>query len=121
MKLVRNSRPITAIILGLIIVVFLIGMLRAFTSVGATTFQSDRTLFDTASLVGMISSLTPGPSETPFPLSTPTHIVTTTPTPVLVSADTTGIIALAVVIVMITLVGVGWGAGNYPRKNVPKK
>ncbi len=135
MKPIHDTRPITFFILGLILVIFLTGTLRAFTSARAAFLPAEGASAVAATVTGLSPTFTPslapgntgqtpgaspvptaGPSETPLPTPEPAETVTATPTPPIASADTTGIIALAIVVVVITLIGMAWGARSFRVK-----
>jgi hypothetical protein len=91
MKPIKISRPIIVLLPILILAVFLAGTLRTFSPARAAFFSEN------------------GPTPTPLP----SLIVT--------SADTTGIIALAILVVVVTLVGMVWGGAISPRKKITRK
>ncbi len=122
MRPTDKNKSIPALILGLIILLFIAGVLRAFSPARAAATAA---VSPTPGSTGLPPTVSPVSSEIPTGTGTttplPTLAVTDTPVPVLVSADTTGIIALAIVVVVITLVGLAWGARGYPAKKSPKK
>jgi hypothetical protein len=101
------------LMLGLIIVTFVVGTLRDFSPAQAGD-PPDQAFAQ------------PSPTA-PALLPTPTPFILeggATPTPVFeASADTTGIIAMAMVVVAVTLLGVAWGLRGSPppRKKRAKK
>jgi uncharacterized protein YneF (UPF0154 family) len=105
MKPIDTSRLIIVLLLALILAAFLAGTLCAFSPAQAALFSAD--------------SPTMNPTDTfmPTPASTPTHL----PTPIVMSADTTGIIALAILVVVVTLVGMVWGGAIFRRKKITSK
>jgi hypothetical protein len=98
MKPVHLFRSLIIAILILVILTFLAGILHAFDSVRAA------------------STITP----TATPLIHAKNTAVFTPTPDLPSADTTGIIGLAIVIVVIVIIGTTLG-GAKPRKKRSNK
>jgi hypothetical protein len=98
-------RPLIILLFLLVGVTFFIGILRAFTPARA---RSGSTVTP-SSTPQVTSGDTPAGSSSGTPSSTPTLAPSPTPD-VTVYADTTGIIALAVLMVIVILVGVAWGA-----------
>ena len=91
MKPVHIPRSFIILVFVLIIVTFLTGNVRTFALARAST---------PAATIATIANQTESSMDlTPTPL----------PTPILASADTTGIIALASVIVIVVLIGAVWG------------
>jgi hypothetical protein len=133
MKPAHNSRWIAILILFLIIVTFLVGILRAFSSARAAlvsdpgdslihlipagmnpTLTPPATYGGTSLTPGYTPQFPPGPTDTVMPTPAPTLTPMPLPVPITPSADTTGIIGLAILLVVITLVGLAWGGGG-PR------
>jgi len=103
MKPAQLPRFLIIFIIALLVVTFLTGNVRAFTltqvspSAAATIIANSQT--------ETVSDLTP----------------TSTPAPILASADTAGIIALAIVIVIVVLVGAIWGERSVLQKKTTPK
>ena len=135
MKSAHASRWIAILILSLIVVTFLAGTVRAFSSVQAALLSDPGDPVNSLTPPDMNPTLTPpatydgtslpagptpqlplGPTDTLMPTPAPTLTPTPLPAPIPASADTTGIIALAILLVVITLVGLAWGGGG-PRRN----
>ena len=97
MKSYHIPRIVLALIFALVILTLLAGVLRTFNSAHAalisTATANSQAVFDD--------------EQTPIPV----------PAPVLHSADTTGVIALAIVIVSVILIGATWGRR---RPNIKK-
>jgi ABC-type antimicrobial peptide transport system permease subunit len=114
MKSVHIPRPL--ILLILVIVAFLIGILRVFGTAHAAASTAPKVAVN--GWADAATDLTP----TPVPTNTYTDLPPqSTPTPVPASADTTGIIALAIVIVTTILVGAAWGVRRSPKKKTHQK
>ena len=114
MKSVNIPRPL--ILLIMIIVAFLIGALRDFGSVHAAPSTAAKVAGNGNADVSTTFIPTPLPTyteETDLPPKS-------TPMPIQASADTTGIIALAIVIVTTILVGAAWGVRRSPKNITPK-
>ncbi|HEX7540522.1 MAG TPA: hypothetical protein VF352_00205 [Anaerolineales bacterium] len=122
-------RSLIILLFILVAVTFFVGTLRTFTPAHAV---SNATGTPTVTLVLKTPSTTPPESESETPVSTPTatnlsqadsdenFTLTPIPEPEYV-ADMTGIIGLAILMVVVMLVGVAWG-GRSPWKNKePKK
>ena len=124
MKPTRPRLPLAIIISALIILTFLFGTLRTFTSAHASIFMDARSPILQALPATNTPPLTPGPtlvstfgpSPTIEPTYTPPPVPTIAPGPVLLSADTTGIIALAILMVVIMLFGLALGSRNSRRR-----
>ena len=114
MKSVHIPRPI--ILLILVIMAFVIGALRDFDTAHAATSSALKVAGN--SQTNAATDLTP----TPFPTNIDETEIPpkSKPTPGPASADTTGIIALAIVIVTTILVGATWGVRRSPKKNPPE-
>lgn len=109
----RSPRPIIIGILALILLTFLIGTLRAFSSARAASPHR--------SLLNGAAWLAPSPTPTPQASRTPSAFTPSpTPTPVPAedrrSANTDGIIAFAALMVTIILFGVLWAGRKPPVK-----
>jgi hypothetical protein len=113
MKSVHNPRPLILIIL--VIVAFLIGALRVFGTAHAATSTAPKVTANGQADAAIDITPTPVPTNTDSVLPPQS-----TPMPVPNSADTTGIIALAIVIVTTILVGAAWGVRRSPKKKTPK-
>ena len=111
MKLKDVFRLIMIIVLTLILSVFPIGTVPAASLLPNPTYTPPAT---------SIASLPPA-GLTDSEISTPALIPTPLPVSVGTSGDTTGIIAMAILVVVVTLVGMVWGGAIIPRKNKPKK
>lgn len=98
MKPIHIPRSILIIILVAISLAFLFGTVRAFDSVHAYVPVTGGTLSGAAMFAAY---------DEPEPTDEPTVTPTALPTPP--SADTTGTIVLAIVIVAVVLVGTAWG------------
>jgi hypothetical protein len=105
MKPVSSPRSLTMTVLILVAVTFLAGTLRTFDSARAVALNTPTA--PTLNQTGSDATLTP--------TAEPTQVQK----PVLVSADTTGIIALAIVIVMVVVVGALLGSSRPRKKQVP--
>jgi hypothetical protein len=123
-------RPLIIVLFILVAVSFFVGTLRAFIPAQAL---SNATVTPTVTLILKTPSTTPAEPEnealgsTPTVTNTgqagseegfnPTPTPTPNPTPIdkTVYADTTGIIAPAILMVVVILVGMAWG-GRRPRK-----
>lgn len=103
MKPIRIPTFLIIVILVAISLAFLFGTLRAFDSVHAAAPITSGTL----SLADMAGS-----PEEPVPTGEPTSTPAPLPTPP--SADTTGIIILAIVVVAIIVFGAAWGGRKTP-------
>jgi hypothetical protein len=101
MKIRILSRLSLAIILSLVALTFLTGVLLTFTHAGAARTQNVTLVYQ----AGSAAQATPTPQKTP----------------VAKSADTTGIIALAIVIVAVILVGATRGRRKPMVKDQLKK
>jgi ABC-type antimicrobial peptide transport system permease subunit len=115
MKSVHPPQPI--ILLILVIVAFVIGALRVFGTAHAATSTMLKVSINSQIITAIDLTPTPVPAnteETDFPSQS-------TPIPGPASADTTGIIALAIVIVTTILVGATWGVRRSPQKENPRK
>lgn len=140
MKPAHTSHWIAILILPLIVVTFLAGTLRAFSSARAALVSDPGNPVNSLTLPAMDPTLTPpatydgtslppgptpqsplGPTDTLMPTPAPTLTLTPISAPIPASADTTGIIALAILLVVITLVGLAWGGGGPRRNKRPKK
>jgi septal ring-binding cell division protein DamX len=126
-------RPLVIVLFILVVGFFFIGTLRAFIPAYAV---SNATVSPAATLVLNTPSATPAEPENETLGSAPaatntgqagseegfTPTPTPTPTPIdnTVYADTTGIIALATLMVVVILVGMAWG-GRHPRKKKEPK
>ena len=131
----RNHNPRSLVILLFILVAgtFIVGTLRTFAPARAATVLSDLAPTSTS----MADFPPPGPTSTPPPASLlppPTGEATSEPTPpptytlnptalpdYTVYADTTGVIALAILLVVVVLVGMAFGQRNLRRKKETKK
>ena len=113
MKSAHNPRPLVILILILIAVAFLTGILRVFRAVQVA---ASPVLTPTVVATDADTDITPAPAQTDMDL-TPRPVSKVVP----VSADTTGIIALAIVIVATILLGATWGVRNSPQKKIPPK
>jgi len=118
-------RSLVILLFILVAVTFFVGTLRAFTPAHAV---SNATATPTSTLVLKTPSATLAGSESETPVSTPTVQVdneeSLTPTPApdkTVYADTTGIIALSILLVVVMLVGMIWGGRSPRKKSEPKK
>ncbi len=107
MKLPHSPRPLIIIILIFLGIAFLSGTLRLFSTVQAAPAAQVSTATET------VAGLTPTP--VPAGLEGDRTIVLETP-PAPISADTSGIIALAAVIVVTVLVGATWGVRRTRQK-----
>ena len=107
MKPVSIPRSLIIFIFILVAVTLLAGTLHAFASARAVTLDTPTA----AAIIQIGSDVTPAATPTPEP--------TPVKKPLLVSADTTGIIALAIVIVMIVVVGALLGSSRPGKKKVP--
>jgi hypothetical protein len=104
-------RPLVIVLFILVAGFFFVGTLRAFIPAHAL---SNATVTPTVTLVLKTPSTTPAEPENEALSPTPT--VTSTPqADNTVYADTTGIISLAILMVVVILVGMAWG-GRRPRK-----
>jgi hypothetical protein len=107
MKLPHSPRPLILIILIFLGIAFLSGTLRLFRTVEAAPAAQATTATET------VAGLTPTPVPARIDADRTIELV---PPPVLVSADTSGIIALAAVIVVTVLVGATWGVRRTRQK-----
>jgi hypothetical protein len=116
MKPVRDPRPLFLLILILVAAAFLTGILRAFHDAGAAVSIPAKASVNDLSMAATDPTSIPAQKQTGTDLSPQ-------PTPVvgLVSADTTGIIALAIVIVLTILVGATWGVRSLPKRKKPRR
>ncbi|MCX6039069.1 MAG: hypothetical protein NTW99_14535 [Chloroflexi bacterium] len=144
MKPNQISHSIFILVLALIVVTFLVGTLRTFAPAHAATVLEDLAqkadlpsadrITPTSTSIADFPSLRPTPTPPPTSLlppptddatSMPTPAPTLTPTataiPTPPSADTTGIIALAILMVVVMLVGMAWGGRSPRMKKEPKK
>jgi hypothetical protein len=125
-------RALIILLFFLVAVTFFVGTLRTFASAHAAAVLDDRA--QTTGLLSADKNLAPAPALTtiiPAPRQTltpsPTEVATSKPTPTaapiteqIYITDMTGIITLAILLVVVILVGVTWG-GRTPRdKLVPK-
>jgi hypothetical protein len=142
----RSHLPRALIILLfiLVIVAFFVGTLRTFASARAASVLDDFTqrtnqpsagevLAPTSTSTSVIPPLGPTPTPLPTsvlppatkvatPMSTPAPTFTPTPIPEPEEyiTDMTGIISLAILLVVVILVGVAWGGRNSRKKKEPK-
>jgi hypothetical protein len=94
------------LVLGLIIVTFVVGTLRDFSPAQAGDPPDQAFAQPSPTAPALLPTTTPSIMN-----------VDVTPTPVFeASADTTGIIAMAMVVVAVTLLGVAWGLRGSPRR-----
>lgn len=102
----------------LVVAVFSIGTLRAFTPAHAVASGTVTPLITLQiNIPPATPSVTPPELESETLISTPTATILGTPTPVpKYFTDMTGIIALAFLMVVVILVGVAWG-GRIPRNS----
>ncbi|HEY5157017.1 MAG TPA: hypothetical protein VII93_03535 [Anaerolineales bacterium] len=124
MKPSDASRRIVLLILTLILMIFLVGTLPAISPAHAAILSAtiptlNPSYAPLATDDGSI--LTPGPSETPLLTPAPTPTPTPFPPPIGMTTDMTGIIALAILVVVATLVGMIWGGAPYRRTRSTKK
>ena len=122
MKPSDASRRMLLLLLALIPVIFAASTLpvispahAAILSAALPTLEPTHTPFATDDT----SLLPPGPSETPPPTPAPTP--TPFRVPVAVPTDMTGLIGLAILVVVVTLVGMVWGGAPARRKRAAKK
>lgn len=140
----RFPRALITLLFILIASTFLVGTLRFFASAQAAPILEDSTqknsqdsrvaLAPTLTVTVNFSTLEPTlaaptaslqPSPTKAASSTPTLIPTPTPTLIPIPprkyfTDMTGIISLAIMLVVVILVGIIWGARSSRRKKEPK-
>ncbi|MCX6034480.1 MAG: hypothetical protein NTV38_05830, partial [Chloroflexi bacterium] len=134
-------RSLVILLFILVASTFFMGTLRAFVPVRAAIVLDDLAQkADLPTSTSIADFPTPGPTPTPPPPSllppptdggpfmptpppTYTPMPTAIPTPLSkkVYADTTGIIALAIFMVVVILVGVAWGGRSSWKKKEPKK
>ena len=128
MKPAHNPRSLVVPFLILVAVAFLTGALRLFRSAQAAVSTPAKVTVNDQIMAATGLTLTPAPTDTdtdltptPVPAQADTDLPPqSTPTVVPVSADTTGIIALAIVIVATVLVGAAWGVRRSPKKETPR-
>ena len=116
MKSAHNPRPLIILILILVAAAFLVGILRAFRRADAAGPTPANASLNARGMASAGLTPTPVPTESDTDLS-----AQPTPTLVPASADTTGIIALAIVIVTTILVGATWGVRRSPQKKIPPR
>ena len=132
MKPIDTSRRILLVILTLSLMIFLVGTLLAISPAHAAIISAAIPTLDltyTPLATDDSSNLTPGPTPIPSPGPSETPMLTTAPTPgptpvpppIGMSTDMTGIIALAILVVVVTLIGMIWGGAPYRRKGSTKK
>jgi len=127
----HHPRSLIVLLFILVAVTFFVGTLRAFTPAHAV---SNATVTPTTPLVLKTPSTTPAESESETPVFTPTvtntgqadsdENFTPTRTPIPEQeyvADMTGIVGLAILMVVVMLVGVAWGGRSPWKKKEPKK
>ncbi len=115
------SRLLISLILLMVAVAFLAGSLRLFHEAQAAVSPAETSLFaspPTTTIVHGPKSIADGSSNKVLAVSFQAGTSLPpkgTPVASVASADTSGIIALAIVIVVIILVGATWGARNNTR------
>jgi hypothetical protein len=116
MKPALTPRHLISLILFLVCAAFFTGSLRLFHGVHAAALSQAMTSFNDQAVTSAGLILKPASiiteaanKQTPVPTGN-------TPPATPVSADTTGIIALAIVIVATILVGAAWGVRGSPQK-----
>jgi hypothetical protein len=125
MNNIHLPRSLVILLFILVIGTFIMGILRTFATARAATFLPNSSPTSTSTA----DYSPPGPTPTPPPVSLlppPTTEKTSEPTPAptltptlipnnTVYADTTGIIALAILLVVVVLVGMAFGQRNRRR------
>jgi hypothetical protein len=116
----RIPHTLIIFIIFLVIVTFLAGTLRAFANVHAFTVPVAALAVNDQKVVDITPALMPTPTVAETMVSpAPTQRPVSAPVPP--SADTGGIISLAVVIAFTVLIGVAWGIRTPSEKRVPPK
>lgn len=126
-------RSLIILLFILVGVTFFVGTLHTFAPARAATVLADLAPTSTS----MADFPPPGPTPTPPPasllppptedatlLQTPPPTYTPNPTALpdyTIYADTTGVIALAILLVVVVLVGMAFGQHNRSRKKTPKQ
>lgn len=111
MKPIRIPSYLIILILLTISLAFFFGTFRAFNSVNASIPVTGGTFRLEGAAEASLQTVTDVPVDDDEPTPTPAPL----PTPP--SADTTGIIVLAIFIAAIVLVGAAWGMRKPDRKN----
>jgi hypothetical protein len=124
-------RSLIILLFILVAVTFFVGTLRTFASAQAATVLDDLTQkADLPTSTSIADFPTPSPTPTdggpfmPTPPPTYTPMPTAIPTPISEQeyvADMTGIVGLAILMVVVMLVGVAWGGRSPWKKKEPKK
>ena len=132
MKTSDASRRILLLLLALIFVIFLVGTSPAIFPAHAgvisaavptlePTYTPLATDYSSNLTPGPTPIPSPGPSETPMLTLAPTPTPTLFPPPLGMSTDMTGVIALAILVVVVTLIGMIWGGALFRRKGSTNK
>ena len=139
----RLPRAIIVLLFILVAGTFLVGSLRSFASARAETVFGDvgqigpvpgeglaPTLTSNVNILTAAATFTALPASV-LPSATPVETAVPTPAPTLAPTDTpplppeyftdmSGIISLAIVLVVVILVGISWGGSSVRRKNKGK-
>jgi heme/copper-type cytochrome/quinol oxidase subunit 2 len=121
MNQIHLPRSLLILIFVVIAATFIFGTLRAFSSANAAA--SGTNLQSEGGNPALAPTITPGLTPTPPPSLLPaadSNIPNPTPGPIYI-ADTTGIIALVILLVFVMLVGMIWGVRGDRNGKEPQK